>query len=194
MALRFKNIPIEVPELFDKAKENGFTRQGELFDIVYLFKLVSMFYVNSEIIEFDRIELRKGCNEVMRHLKEKRLVLIAYDSDFNFEPCFKRGTKAHWCLVSGFVCPEEDEPELDKLYVIATHGKSSHRAFWSLKKLVASNLQLREVGELRSNADQYILPANGSISETLSAKFLVIYWIFFCLKLFQDDNYFLFIY
>jgi hypothetical protein len=42
--------------------------------------------------------------------------LAAYDCDFNFEPCNKNGSKAHWALVTGFLVPnitstEPSDPE-----------------------------------------------------------------------------------
>ncbi|RNA10856.1 hypothetical protein BpHYR1_053428 [Brachionus plicatilis] len=36
---------------------------------------------------------------------ENNLVLIAYDCDLNFEPCFKQGLKAHWALITGAIIP-----------------------------------------------------------------------------------------
>ena len=37
---------------------------------------------------------------------KSKLALIAYDCDFNFEPCNKNGSKAHWTLVTGFMIPD----------------------------------------------------------------------------------------
>ena len=39
----------------------------------------------------------------MDGILSSKLVLIAYDCDFNFEPCNKEGRKAHWALVNGYV-------------------------------------------------------------------------------------------
>ena len=36
-----------------------------------------------------------------------KFILIAYDCDFNFEPCNKNGKKAHWALITGYVFPFE---------------------------------------------------------------------------------------
>jgi hypothetical protein len=37
---------------------------------------------------------------------KSKLILVAYDCDFNFEPCNKNGTKAHWALITGFLIPD----------------------------------------------------------------------------------------
>lgn len=42
------------------------------------------------------------------------MVLIAYDCDLNFEPCCKKGLKAHWTLITGFLLPVESN-QLDNL-------------------------------------------------------------------------------
>ena len=50
-------------------------------------------------------------NEVDRELDfleailSAKLSLIAYDCDFNYEPCNKKGVKAHWALIIGFLLP-----------------------------------------------------------------------------------------
>ena len=57
-------------------------------------------YINSsKLLKIDSEEQKL---ELFDSIISNKLVLIAYDCDFNFEPCFKNGLKAHWALIHGF--------------------------------------------------------------------------------------------
>ncbi len=43
---------------------------------------------------------------MLEKILNSKLALIAYDCDFNFEPCNKNGSKAHWALITGFLIPD----------------------------------------------------------------------------------------
>jgi hypothetical protein len=47
----------------------------------------------------------KDEKELLKCVLDSKLILIAYDCDFNFEPCKKQGMKAHWALITGISFP-----------------------------------------------------------------------------------------
>lgn len=55
-----------------------------------------------EKLENDQDEIK-----LFEALINQKLVIIAYDCDFNFEPAFKNGKKAHWAIISGIFAPIE---------------------------------------------------------------------------------------
>ena len=59
-------------------------------------------YTESRVIELTDLKDEK---ELLNCVLASKLTLIAYDCDFNFEPCKKQGTKAHWALITGFCLP-----------------------------------------------------------------------------------------
>lgn len=66
-----------------------------------MYKLTRIYYENCKIVSLhDEINAK---DELLKHLLDNDMIMIAYDCDFNFEPCFKNGTKAHWSLVSGYL-------------------------------------------------------------------------------------------
>ncbi len=76
-------------------------------------RLAQKHYQNCQLVD-------TGSNDITAKeldvLFNARLLLVSYDCDFNFEPCFKNGLKAHWALVTGFVIPVESS----KLELIQT--------------------------------------------------------------------------
>ena len=119
------------------------------------------------------------------------MILIAYDCDRNFEPCFKNGTTAHWTLINGFMLPISEESECsiveeskdvlmrvnlnrELIYTLNLHGKSKHYGVWNLNQLLKSNSQLRTIGEQRSNSGDYVIPEK-SLMETLASRALIIF-------------------
>jgi hypothetical protein len=51
------------------------------------------------------VDDEQGELELFDSLLGAKLMIIAYDCDFNFEPCNKRGRKAHWALIVGYLLP-----------------------------------------------------------------------------------------
>lgn len=61
----------------------------------------------------------------------------------------------------------------DETCVICRHGKSKHSAIWNLNRLLESNRQLKFVDEDKCNENNFVLPFNGNIEESLSSKALI---------------------
>ena len=48
------------------------------------------------------INLLRDCRFLYVEFAENRsLLLVPYDTDFNQEPCLKKGHRAHWALIIG---------------------------------------------------------------------------------------------
>ncbi len=172
-----------------------------------MFELAKSYHLNSQLLKLDVFTAIEDFNlqknlRLIECILRGQLIMIAYDCDFNFEPCLKNGKKAHWALVHGFFyslpfeCLDKehnlthfnsncyklnknddfkhcfDRIDFEKFYVFAKHGKSKHSAIWSLKHLLLSNFQLNEVDDKFLNSKEFILPANG-IFETLSCRYIV---------------------
>ena len=47
----------------------------------------------------------RDCRFLYVEFAENRsLLLVPYDTDFNQEPCLKKGHRAHWALIIGKLC------------------------------------------------------------------------------------------
>lgn len=104
-------------------------------------------------------------------IQKKCLSLIRYDSDANHEPCLKKGHRAHWLLVHGYL-KETTSNEYD--LVLIQHGKSKRLSAFSLENLFQSNQQLIEVDPKRQIDSDYCVPQNGSLRETLCNLFIAV--------------------
>lgn len=77
---------------------------------------------------------------------------------------------SHQSALCNFFSNSSDE----RIYVFALHGKSKHIAVWSLDQLLASNENLREIGEKRLNDGlEYRIPDEG-VEDGLRGKMLVL--------------------
>ncbi len=104
----------------------------------------------------------------------KVLLFIRYDSDANHEPCLKKGHRAHWILVHGYL--KEMTLSLSNEYdlVLVQHGKSKYLGAFSLWDLFQSNRQLIEIDPKRQIESDYCVPKDGSLQETLCNLFIAI--------------------
>jgi len=105
----------------------------------------------------------------------KILLFIRYDSDANHEPCLKKGHRAHWLLVHGYlkeITSSSSSNEYD--LVLVQHGKSKYLSAFSLWDLFQSNRQLIEADPKRRIESDYCVPENGSLQETLCNLFIAI--------------------
>lgn len=80
-------------------------------------------------------------------LADKKQVLISYDCDFNFEPAFKKGKKAHWALISGIYAPIEAADVSDQIEPIIDLNKLEYNESSVLiERLKSSFRENRSVG------------------------------------------------
>lgn len=161
----------------------------------------------------DLVDMKTDADFFAEVLKGK-LILIAYDTDVNYEPCNKGGVKAHWTLITGFLVPIEFRDTISKsvvehtddnrpvginfirslrpgdsdalkakyessnefrslIYVTCKQGKSKKLGVWKLAKLLESNRQLKEINSSKCDPLNFVLPADGDLSKSLSLRFLV---------------------
>jgi hypothetical protein len=102
------------------------------------------------------------------------MLLIRYDSDANHEPCLKKGHRAHWLLVHGYLKEITSSSSNQYDLVLVQHGKSKFLAAFSLEDLFQSNGQLIEADPKRRNESEYCVPKDGSLRETLCNRFIAI--------------------
>ncbi len=72
-----------------------------------MYELAKVNHHNPKLLYLNRFETTQDFFlsrnlKLVESLLNGKLVLIAYDCDANFEPCFKNGKKAHWALIHGF--------------------------------------------------------------------------------------------
>lgn len=108
------------------------------------------------------------------YLSWKYSFFIRYDSDANHEPCLKKGHRAHWLLVHGYLKEIASSSTNDYDLVLVQHGKSKFLAAFSLMDLFQSNGQLIEADLKRRTESDYCVPPDGSLRETLCNLFIAI--------------------
>lgn len=101
-----------------------------------------------------------------------RIRFFRYDSDANHEPCLKKGHRAHWILVHGYLKEINTSSSNEYDLVLIQHGKSKFLAAFSLQDLFESNCQLLEADPKRRNESEYCLPPDASLRESLCNLFI----------------------
>ncbi|XP_062818906.1 actin maturation protease [Anolis carolinensis] len=178
------------------ALERGYTAQGEMFSAADMAKLAGeVFPCQTELLS-GKLE-GENRERILRHLSAGFPVLIPYDEDFNHEPCFRGGHKAHWAIASGALlglkrgfqlppCQEDKEipglfhaspsassfplDAVAETYLLSKQGKSCRYQLWSYTLLQESNAQLTDFSPKRAaDGKVYIVPAGG-VREGLCGK------------------------
>ncbi|XP_063426882.1 actin maturation protease-like [Mytilus trossulus] len=199
MAAQLFDTNFTFHSIFDAAKQKGFTRQGEMFSASNMKQLVEDMIPDARVTSLD---MDTGPELLINHLVKGDVCLIPYDSDFNFEPCNKKGHKAHWALLTGFGLVLDSSvsdqkgltvddscvvnvasdtilsntllDDAEDILVYGLQGKSQYPGVWSLSSIIASNRNLVEVGPNKQDDDiGYILPEEG-IEKALCSKALVL--------------------
>ncbi|KAJ3254693.1 hypothetical protein HDU77_003955 [Chytriomyces hyalinus] len=137
-----RTTPVDASEtasqLLKVAQSLQYTWKGEMFSAEWLATVA-----RHQGLSATAVEWRNG-TQVSQHLLMGGLCLVAYDKDGNHEPCLKRGSKAHWALIHGFVAIQDSGvPE----YLLCKHGKSLHQAVWSYNALFESCWNMERVNE-----------------------------------------------
>lgn len=139
--------------IYQYAKKEGFTLNGEIFSVNYMKQLAVNFLKDREI------EVYSGplnSRKIEQFLFEGGALLVPYDTDKDNSPGLHNGHKAHWCVISGAVQTE------NTLFVLARHGKSKNIAIWNIDILSQSNQQLHEFSPDRKLQNiEYMLPEGG---------------------------------
>lgn len=181
---------IEPDQIYQTAKERGYTQLGEMFSVKNLCELSqSLTGAPCQVIESEA--MRDGL-QVCHWLLQGNVFLVPYDCDFNHGPCLAEGRKAHWGLVTGFLVLSNEEPSgadphfrsvtLDncesvlasfatkKLLLLGRQSKSLVLGAWDLDELIASNKNLKSFDPKR-NKEDYVIPAEG-VNEGLANKLI----------------------
>lgn len=148
---------VTADELLVKAKNKGYTNNGEMFSTENLLSLL----INELPFNFEA-ELWVGpleCDEIKKRLISGSVLFVPYDSDVNHAPTQLKGHKAHWALVIGYLVDQDDE-----FYILARHGKSRYLAAWSLTELSKSNMGLEEFAQPKEHPDDVFLLPDGGIA------------------------------
>ncbi|KAI8840831.1 hypothetical protein BJ741DRAFT_596698 [Chytriomyces cf. hyalinus JEL632] len=125
-------------QLLKVAQSLQYTWKGEIFSAEWLAAVARHQDISATVVEW------RNNTQVAQHLLKGGLCLVAYDKDGNHEPCLKRGSKAHWALIHGFVAIQESgAPQ----FLLCKHGKSLHQAVWSYNALFESCWNMERVNE-----------------------------------------------
>ncbi|XP_039248941.2 actin maturation protease-like [Styela clava] len=185
--------------ILEVAQRLGYTKQGEMFSAKNYANLAEEIYeCQTKVITETMID---SVRKILKHLASGLPVLVPYDTDRNYEPCKRKGHKAHWAILTGFVIgqqkriqdssnvefpvkritnPEELTNNFEKLplnpslvYLYAKQGRSARQQLWSLRELSASNANLVEVSPER-DLNLFHIPQEG-IKETLCSHIVFLF-------------------
>jgi hypothetical protein len=143
--------------LLDVARNNGFTKDGEMFNAHQLAALARQFGYQASVKSDIRLE------DIHQALERKHPPLVAFDVDKNGNPGLFGGKRAHWAVVEGAF--QNDGIE----YLVASHGWTGKDYTWRADDLLASMGQLE-----RADLDVFPHVAE-DISSTLKSKLLEIF-------------------
>uniref|UniRef100_T1J5T9 Actin maturation protease n=1 Tax=Strigamia maritima TaxID=126957 RepID=T1J5T9_STRMM len=89
-----------IDEILTTAQNEGYTIQGEMFSASDMSRLArKLLHCETSVLN-DGLASRHA---IVQHILRGDPILVPYDADFNFEPCCKRGHKAHWAVVAGVI-------------------------------------------------------------------------------------------
>lgn len=191
----------QLDSLLKLAQLRGFSHQGEMYSAENLAKLGKEFFGLECYVISNGFE---DSNFVISEVLSGSAVLVPYDADKNHEPCMENGHRAHWALVTGFLCELQannfdftvsmqdtdiptlfhiiPSPELilphsckaQHIYLCAKHGKSRHAAVWSLESVKNSNANLNELDPAKEEQAGNYIVPEEGISVGLCRKIVVI--------------------
>lgn len=105
MAAEIIKVPfahdLDLEDLFEDAKEQGFTKQGEMFRAHDLAKLIERVLMCEAEVLTGPIDNHK--EKILSHLAAGYPYLIPHDADHDHRPAKKNGEKSHWGIVTGFL-------------------------------------------------------------------------------------------
>ncbi|XP_033115886.1 UPF0692 protein C19orf54-like [Anneissia japonica] len=104
--------PVSADCAFKAAKAHGFTMYGEMFSVINMCKLAE------ELLDCEAIRLTSGLSDskiVYKHLDNGWPILVPYDKDESNSPCCRRGNKAHWAVITGYLVRLDSLPDSLKL-------------------------------------------------------------------------------
>lgn len=116
--------------LFDVAKQKGFTKQGEMFHADQLATLAKDFGYNATTK--DNMTL----GDIKAAVDRNHPALVAFDVDQKGNPGLYEGKRAHWAVIEGYFTKDGVD------YLVATHGWTGKEYVWKAEDFMASVNQL----------------------------------------------------
>ncbi|XP_028398548.1 UPF0692 protein C19orf54 homolog [Dendronephthya gigantea] len=95
----------EIEDLLKVAQVLGFTNHGEMFSAQDMGLLAKKYYKLNFEVDNNGLD---DYGKLIEHLCKGYSVVFPYDEDRNHEPCLKRGHKAHWAVLTGFLVGLKD--------------------------------------------------------------------------------------
>lgn len=167
-------LPNKLKDLYKVAKQRKFTWEGEMFRIDELFEVARTLYMNVKLSDMSSLSSR----DAVKIFLSGGTIVIPYDSMFgNYEPGLLKGTRAHYCVVVGFVWDNNlgkqegeerfkcwdllqfssssdstktiDDDRFENLCVVFQQSGSSQVCVCSWDRLICSNAQLDGVSKDR---------------------------------------------
>uniref|UniRef100_A0A1B0DBT1 Actin maturation protease n=1 Tax=Phlebotomus papatasi TaxID=29031 RepID=A0A1B0DBT1_PHLPP len=119
-------------QFFRKARVKKITAMGEMFSAVNLLDILQKF------------QSQEGFSGKyhMLEVKSDACLIVPYDFDVTHSPCLRKGHKAHWALVVGYLIDDKNQ-----FYEIARQGNSRLLGIWLLPELAESNAILTEFSQ-----------------------------------------------
>lgn len=164
--------------------------------LVHGMKILSekLFPVRASLV----LGVRNNMTRITAHLSRGWPVILPYDCDANHEPALRKGRKAHWAVLLGFlltldedtdplltrwqtpVSPEQQviaqcyaESSISPLFVFARQGKSRYMQLWHFNELCESSENLIQMSD-KLSAETHVVPDDGDLSECLADQLLLI--------------------
>ena len=115
LSMIFDGIPTS-KMLLELANAKNYSNNGEMFsarhldDILECIVRIRVKEFSEDFSDFQHFVRNESidCDEIREYLKNGAVLLIAYDPDVNHAPCLRKGHKAHWALVLGYLIDEFD--------------------------------------------------------------------------------------
>ncbi|PAV70284.1 hypothetical protein WR25_24092 [Diploscapter pachys] len=164
---------IAVDDILDKAREQGYTKNGEMYSTSYMALLANDLWDSSVV---SCVSHFPSASEMVSHLHESTAILIPYDCDRNIEPALRKGHSAHWGIVVGYLLVDTNEKGIctptresisqlpinsPNLYLLIAQGKSRYYGLHPYILLEKSNAQLYEA-EMSPRKRRPATPTTGS--------------------------------
>lgn len=106
------NGKISVEELLGEAQKNGFTKNGEMFSANFMFELFVKNITDEDDLNVSLYDGILNKDVIKRKIEIGSVLLVPYDADVNHSPCLKKGHKAHWAIILGYLEDEYEEVSL----------------------------------------------------------------------------------
>ena len=135
------------------AIDQGFTKDGEMFDIDHMAQLANIVIgLDCKVKNFEKIVQEAHLSGLDQFRKQRKLIILPYDKDVGAGyPDIRGGLSAHYCIISGMA----KHAASNRTVYFARHGASSRLIAAEPAKWIESNSQLikRDVARFKDDSD-----------------------------------------